>query len=603
MKKYIFFLVFIVVIATVSCSAALPEKFQEQNSSGSEAATVNRILLVVAWDQAYYSEYKVLYEALRAQNYSVDVASAAVGNAVAYTVTGDIVATANSLTGSSYADFTSQFQSLFGKTWETAWNATVDIPVNLRIQDIQNMNNYAALVMAGGTGMLDYRVDGSYAAQASGDRQISAANVQAVAEKLNSLAIEAIRAGKPVLAQCHASSIPVFFRIPGTSGPGAESLGYSLLKGRSGPGYPETATAATYTALDVTYNANDVVRAMSPHSSLTNTVNARNMIITSRDWYPQTVAHAARTVLNILQTNPSASRRTSSTSVLIIHGGEVNIGNCGAGNRTTNDVPCNYGTDLANLPTDYTHVTSLLNADSANDEFVFNVTGVNLMSGALPFTSTNQQSVLTYLNQFDVVIFYKHWDTNMTTQIQNALVSYVDSGGGVLALHHGLYNEGGKSILVSSLFGAQSSGTGWSATRETYNIYNTDYGHFITTYGLNGTSTSPPSWTSPALPAAANRSMAQYHAISVYDEIYNNMAYEAGITFGRAVGNITPLLSNNATSASQRHTTAFARRLDINADGTSGKVVFFQIGENRMVTNISHQFGQMLRNSLIWLKK
>lgn len=104
------------------------------------------------------------------------------------------------------------------------------------------MDNYDGLLIAGGTGIMEYRIDGSYTSQGTGTRLVSSTDIQAAAEKLNDLAIDALTKEKTVLAQCHGASLPVNWRIPGTSGPGAEALGFSLLKNNQATGYLEAQT-------------------------------------------------------------------------------------------------------------------------------------------------------------------------------------------------------------------------------------------------------------------------------------------------------------------------------------------------------------------------
>jgi putative intracellular protease/amidase len=180
------------------------------------SAQTKHILLFVSHEETYYSEYIVMYRALLAKGYTVDVRSASTDSAATYMIPANttIAATAATLSGGSYAQFTSQFQQLFDSSWNAAWDATpLFIPVNGRIQDVANMNAYDALVLAGGTGVQAYRYDGSYASQGNGTRQLSAVTVQQAAVKLNSLAIEALLAGKPVMGQCHGASIPVFWTL------------------------------------------------------------------------------------------------------------------------------------------------------------------------------------------------------------------------------------------------------------------------------------------------------------------------------------------------------------------------------------------------------
>jgi putative intracellular protease/amidase len=571
------------------------------------SAYSQQILFFVSHEDTYYSEYIVAAKALEAAGYSLDVRSASSLNASTYMLPGgtDIEATANTLAGSSYSNFTTQFQNLFGSTWNSSDNAIPgSISVNGRIQDVSSMNAYEGIVIAGGTGALAYRVDGSYSSQGAGGRLISASEVQAAAEKLNALALEALAAGKPVLAQCHGASLPVFWRIPSTSGPGNEAIGYSLLKDHQAAGFPEAATATALSALNVEYKEQDRVTVSSPHSSFNDNDQGEFKILTSRDWYPQTVAHATRTFLNILETYPTKIEREAPISVLILHGGAVNTSNCSAGNRS-NDIPCNYGGG-AQLPADYTHLQTLLNGNSANDAYSFQVSDLNI-SSTLPYNGNDEASILNYLNNYQVVLFFKHWSTNLTDALQNALVDYADQGGGVLALHHGLYHDIdgalNKDILVNQLFGAESAMNTWSANRTTYTMFNTNYGHFVTTFGIQypDAISAPAVWNTNPLISEANSSFSTYQNFSIYDELYNNMAFVNGQTFGRGVNQINPLLSNNQTPAAQSHTSGFVKRFNPSSDGTEGRVAYFSAGERPESFALSHRYAQLVRNAVVWL--
>ncbi len=582
------------------------------------ASVKKKILFFVAYQNGYYSEYKVAYEALRAVGYEVDVRSAATGSAESYTASGDIEATANSLAGSSYAAFTAQFQNYFGSAWQSAWNATpTTIPVNGRIQDVTDMTDYVALVSAGGTGTLDYRVDGSYPTQTGPGGTISAATVQAVAEKLNSLALNALQNGKPIYFQCHAASLPVFFRIPGTEASGAEALGISLLKNQEAAGYPEAQTATDYTTLSVTRRdptLNKVV-VSSPNAAFTHNGNADFKIITQADWYPQSVAHGTRTLINILDSYPTKATAEANKTVLILHGGALDTANCafGDGGFSTNDVPCNYTKTVSELPADYTHVAALLNADSPNDAFSFTVTGVNLTSTGGAFNVNDKNSVLSYLNQFKAVIFFKHWSSGVTTQVQDALVEYADTGGGVLGLHHAMYNDtnyGGsnnKNILRDSLFGVVSEAAGWSASLQNFNLIATNHGHFVTTYGISYSAAAiaaPGSWPAGAIQNAFNTAFSGYQNFAIYDEIYNNMQFIGTATYGRGQNQITPLFSNSyATQTAQMHTSGFVKLFNPSSDSTVGRVAYFAPGERRTTIDVGHRFGQVVRNAVVWVAK
>lgn len=573
-------------------------------------AAQSSILLFVSHEDTYYTEYIVMKEALETAGYTVDVRSASTMDFSIYMVgSASINGTANSLSTSTYSEFQTQFQDLFGGAWDASHNPMPAFATPTgRIQDVPNMDNYAAIAVVGGTGAIDYRVDGSYSTQGTGARQLSAATVQEAAEKLNALAIEAVLAGKPVMAQCHGASIPAFWRIPGTVGTGMEAIGFSLLKDAEATGFPEAATGPTLNSLNVNYRPMDRVVVSSPHSSLNDLTGGDSKVITTRDWYPQTVAYAARTLLNILDSYLTVYQRELPVNTLILHGGALNPGNCGPGNQA-NDVPCNYGGG-ANLPADYTNLEALLLANSTNDNFTINVTEVDITAGGLPYNPNDAASILSYLDFFDTVVFYKHWSTGITPELLDALVTYADNGGGVVALHHALYNHssGGqnKTTLINNLFGIESPQSGWSGNLANYDLISTNHGHFITTYGLHflpNPVSAPANWGANPLMSIANHNYFNYSRIQIYDEYYGNMQFVAGETFGRNVGDITLLYSNNISSGIA-HTSGCLKLFNPSADASIGRAVYFQVGERTENYDLNHangiHFGQVVRNAVIW---
>jgi hypothetical protein len=570
----------------------------------------NVILMFVSHQQTYYSEYIVMKKALEVSGYIVEVRSSANVPASLYMtpVQTTISATAATLPGGSHLQFTQQFQNLFGAAWDESLDAyPATTLVDGRIQDVADMGPYRALVVVGGLGALAYRVDGVYEAQGA----VSATDVEAASLKLNSLALNALSTGKPVMAQCHSASLPVFWRVPGTTGTGVETLGYSLLKGQPATGFPDGETPTTLQSFGVNHRASNIndgdrITIASPHASFNDNGQGDYKILTTRDWYPQTVAHAARTLLNIFESYPTKQQATAARSVLILHGGAVNTSNCSAANRS-NDVPCNYGNGAAELPADYTDLQSLL-ADSPNDDYVFTVSQANISNAGFP---SGQQDILNYIDDYDVVVFYKHWSTGITNALLNAIVTYADNGGGVLAIHHGLYNdqEGpqNKDILVNQLFGAQSAP--WTSlddgTRLTYRLFSTNYGHFISTYGVNLAPTNPSlpapaPWSATPLNAKANASFSYYHNFQLYDELYDNMQFQPGVVFGRNVNEITPLFSNDQNPSPQAHVAGFVKVF--NQTGSDlGRVAYFQPGERKENYAQPSIYGQVLRNAIVWL--
>ncbi len=560
-------------------------------------------MMFVSHEQTYYSEYIVMKSALESSGYEVEVRSA---TSLDFSVYMDpyisIPAAADDYDYGDYAQFQTQFQNNFDSPWDEALNSVPShANVDGSIVEIESMDNYVGLIVVGGLGALDYRMDGDFNSQGSGIREISTQLVQQVAEKLNDLALDAISHGKPVMAQCHGSSIPVFWRVPDTAGTGAEAIGFSLLKGGRATGFPDSDTPVLLHEFDVEFMVHDRVTISNPYSELLDDASGNGLIVTTRDWYPQTVAYAARTFLNILESYPLIENRTKTVHTLILHGGELNAMDCSPSNRI-NDIPCNYPSQL---PADFQDLMNLLESTSG-DDFVFEVDHLDVTSSDLPYENQITSFIYDYLIQFDVVIFYKHWSTGFTNQLLQALEDYVDDGGGLVSLHHGLYNDidpGGQSkdILVN-LFGAQSSESGWSAQLDDYQLYNTNYGHFITSFMTYYDSAilEPEVWTINPLPENANSNSSYLPAKSVNDELYLNMAFEESTVFGRDDNQTIGLLSNAEDPDFIQHTSAFCKEVDLDENLHKGRVFYLQVGENPENYLPNSFIGQVIRNGIRW---
>jgi putative intracellular protease/amidase len=550
--------------------------------------------MFVPGTQPYWSEYKVMYEGLQHLGYNVEVRSSHTGPISSYMTDTSIQVSANGLAGGSYAQFKASYQARFGGVFQDSWSPPGTIVPTGLIQEVEDLTKYRALVLVGGLGALPYRYDGSY----------TSPEYAAAAGKLQQLSEQALSAGTPILAQCHAGTLPLFFRDPATVGAGPGGLGTSILSGRTATAYPlaDGDTAAQMASLGVTFRSQDPLVIDGPASG-----PGAYRVITSRDWYPQTVAHAARALANALRTYPPATELSKKYSVLIVHGGAINTSNCPATNKA-NDIPCNYGTATPEvIPADYTTVRALLEADSPGDAWSFQVSDVNISAASLPFNPGSTASVRAYLAGFDTVVFFKHWNTNLTPAIQSALQGWVDDGGGLVGLHHALYNDatGGlnKNTIVG-IFGAESSMNNWSARNPDegpYTLINTSFGHFIGSHGVphGYPGVTPPGFVSG--PALANPSPGLYPAFSIVDELYNNMAFSPGVTFGDGVNQVQTLYANNLLgSGTAAFTSGFARLRDINGDGTAGRVVYLEAGERRAIFAVGHPFAQVVRNAVLW---
>ncbi len=577
--------------------------------SGNIISQTKNVLMFISHEQAYYSEYIVMLKAFQANGYTVDVRSSSLDSAGVYFHYGNnLENAANELVyGSGFSQFENQFEESFGSLWNSDWNyvpSTSRVPVNGRIQNVESMLNYDALIIVGGTGAPDYKFDGNYNSQGQGNRFVPASEIENSALKLNQLAINALLTGKPVMAQCHSAGLPVYWRVPNTGGSGIESLGISLLKDNYATGFPEPQTVDTLNAYGVNFRINDRVTVSSPNSLLDDNGMGDYKIITTRDWYPQTVAYAARTLMNILETYPGKNQLERIISVLILHGGEVDVNNCLYTNRY-NDVPCNYGGGF-DLPADYTDLVDLFLENSENDNFNFNVHQSNITDLNFPL---NEVDISEYIHGYDVIIFFKHWSTGVTAALQNALLVFADNGGGIVGIHHGLYNDVdgdlNKDIIANNLFGVESRENTWSANRYTYNLFSTNYGHFITTYGIdlalsNVAAQTPSSWYPNSLRSYSNYSYSYYNNFSIYDEIYHNMSFTSGQEFGRSVNEITPLLSNDNYVSEQAHTSGFVKLFNPSLDELIGRVAYFQAGERPESFVVANPYSQIIRNSVAW---
>lgn len=562
-----------------------------------------KVLMFVSHEQTYYSEYIICKTGLEDAGYQVEVRSVSSRNASAYMDPSNttIDATANTLNNSTYSQFQAQYLNAFGKAWNENLNAIqASIPVAGSILDINSTLEYDAFVIPGGTGSIEYRYDGTYAAQGSGSREISSDSIELVAKKLNSLGIDFLRNGKPVLAQCHGAALPVYWRIPGTSGAGAETLGYSLLKDQNAAGFPDAATASLYNPLSVTHRSNDPVVVSPTYSGYIERKAGAYKIITSRDWYPQTVAHATRTLLNVLETYGGALSSISEVKVLILHGGQLDSTNCHYTNLA-NDIPCNHS---GVQPADYRDLLILFDSNSANDDFNYQVNHLNIANSSLPYDSASAISFYNYVKDYDVVLFYKHWATHVRAEMIQGLKNYVDNGGGLVALHHGLYSRdeagGASKQELVNLFGASSENSGFGISLTNYTMFSSNYGHFVSTYGINyAAGMNQPAWSGNPI-NGINRSLSQLPNFSINDELYTNMNYIGGVTFGYDVGQITPLFSNSNMSEPNNHASGFVRRMNDNQDSLEGRMVYFQPGERKENYLVSSVYGQLIRNAVYW---
>lgn len=293
----------------------------EASSSATEQPTEGppssgqRVLMVVAYNNTWWPEYKVMLEGLRAAGYVVEVRSSTDGGqARSYgDRVGETTAGLPGVEPLGYEAFAAQFEASFGVPWNAAWNEPGPIPLDGRVQDAV-MDDYVALVFPGGSGSQFWRYDGDYEdlPDAGGDpgHVSPAADIASAAAAIDQLVVAALVQGSPVLAVCHAGPTPGFARIPGTEGQGPDGLGRSLLEGRDATGFPLEIevfgavgdVAQQYDALGIQFQPEQVVVVDGPGVDLDGDgdPDGAGLVVTARSWYPEEVAQGLVAMLDRL---------------------------------------------------------------------------------------------------------------------------------------------------------------------------------------------------------------------------------------------------------------------------------------------------------------
>ena len=540
------------------------------------------ILMFVAYNDVWWAEYKVLYEGLLAAGYSVDVRSS--GTGVANTYGSNIETSANNR--ATYAGFIDLFATDFGSPWQASWNTPQTIPLNGRIQDVVDLSSYAALVIPGGTGARNYRYDGTYSTFGPVGHQTTAAEVQAAAEKINQLVNEALQTSKPVGSQCHGATIVPFARLDGTAGQGFDGLGRSVLQGGFATAYHlgDGDSVAVYADLGITFLPDETLVIDGPAEADLGSLNGQDMIVTTRDWYPQTVAYFGRTILNMLTSYPTAAERAAPIDVLVYGGFEPNLYS---------------GGEPGFSPALYTDVTDILNDPS--DDFNFTATA-QLCNGNI-----NAASLAAY----DVVLDFCH--INISTANENALEQYVDDGGGLVGLHHAIWNPSSSNPIIIDLFGGElaPSGLNLQYYGSENRLINVNMGEFVSTWGVSLTAGQPTTSTQYT-PAAAfagtlpnanidgDNARGYWHfTIPANDELYLSARFNAGSTFGRGVNEINRLFANDWQGDAYDYW-GWTRLYDQDGDGQIGRIVYLEPGETLARTFAHPSYVQTIKNAVLW---
>ncbi|OJJ16641.1 hypothetical protein BKI52_32540 [marine bacterium AO1-C] len=555
-------------------------------------------VLIFAADSNYYSETRPIISALNALGYTTEVRTANGNPAFSYLIPSNSSLNNQLAPGSNMNAFRAYYQNLTGQAWDDALNVNPgSTPSDGNILDVLNPDNYVAFVVLGGSGVTNYALDGSYANFSLAG--LNATQVQTVSEHISALAGAFVNQGKPFTAVCHGSETGVHCRVPDGNPDPVNSP--SLWQGRSAAGFPLSPgyIQGRYNALGITYVA-DLTVAVAPPTSQFIPAIPGGYLLTQRDWYITSGLKTVEKLHSLLQSTPTNLSNT--VNVVLLHGGPVTLGNCGPGNHE-NDVPCNH----AHIPADHTNVEALLATNSPNDDFTFNVISLNLNNPAsLPFDPNNEQQVLDYLvANADGLYMFKHWTRYLPNATQNAIARFVqEHGRGVFSNHHGLYNQfdnvvaTDKTILVN-LFGAQSSAAGFGLSLGNQTIHNVTP-HFINTFGLNLLDAPSLSFDGTGASSVINL-IGRTTAFTVNDEVYTNMAFEPGTTFGNNVNEIVPIMATSTLSGNQGLTTGFIR--EVGGTEIQGRLAYIQVGERQEHYDLASgsPIPQMFRNALYWV--
>lgn len=301
---------------SMACAGPTAGTTNEASTGATSAgeAVGGRVLMVVAFNNTWWPEYKVIAEGLAAAGYEVEVRSSTEGVALSY---GDRVdATTPGIPGIepiAHDELRARFEASFGVPWDPAWNEPGPIPLDGRVQDAR-MEDYVALVFPGGSGSQWMRYDGTYddlPGPAWDPGHVSpAADIAAAAAAINGLIVDALVQGAPVLAVCHAGPTPGFARVPGTEGQGPDGLGRSLLEGRRATGFPLEIevfgavgdVAMQYQALGIELVPTQAVVVDGPEVDLDGDAipDGAGLVVTARSWYPEEVLEGVVTLLDVL---------------------------------------------------------------------------------------------------------------------------------------------------------------------------------------------------------------------------------------------------------------------------------------------------------------
>lgn len=188
----------------------------------------------------------------------------------------------------------------------------------------------------------------------------------------------------------------------------------------------------------------------------------------------------------------------------------------------------------------------------------------------------------------DVIVYFAHRGASdcqgaaAQAQLTSAFARLLENGGGIVAFHHGLYEDAQKGDILQ-LLGATASGISWN-TAEGQRVFATAPEHFVTSHGVSYAGEAALEGVAPVpsgtFPYFDNIPDERYPSLSFLEEDGENRT----VLFSTSSGGVRPL--------------GYA----LERPGWQGRVVAYQPGEYQpnALDDLEGPNLQVLVNAIVW---
>jgi FlgD Ig-like domain len=211
---------------------------------------------------------------------------------------------------------------------------------------------------------------------------------------------------------------------------------------------------------------------------------------------------------------------------------------------------------------------------------------------SLPLATAALSVPITDAAAYDVLIYFAHRIPNTANATQQqadfvtAVEAFLVAGGGLISFHHGSYASTGKAAILDIIGGTASGAVPWN-TVEGQNVIDVAPGHFITTNGIEYSSSITYADPSRGIPSA------------VYP-LFNNTPDERYPNFqiNLSAGSITMLFASDYVEGGSTHVLGFTHR----RPNWSGVVVAYQPAEYQpnALDDLEGNNFQILANAIVY---